>query len=223
MQAKLTHIFTNSVAALLAAFATALFICNITSTNLVQPHESLFGVSMDAFFWMLGAVAVALMLVCIFMRQSRFKLALILWFAANAVIYRLGLQWLGVHNTCGYVSTLARTFAIPSNITASLFDGLFLYLLIASAALLLWNFLKPEEISLKTICAHCGGHIAFSARNLGQKIACPHCQAAIALHRPGNLKMACYFCKEHIEFPSHAIGEKMPCPHCNMDITLKAV
>ena len=74
---------------------------------------------------------------------------------------------------------------------------------------------------LKMPCPSCGGHIKFDTRNLGQKAACPHCQAMITLRKPENLKMACFFCKGHIEFPPHAIGEKMPCPHCKMDITLK--
>src|ERR1035437_4637193 len=112
--------FTDSSVALLAATTAALFICNIANANLVQPHDPLFAVSMDTFFWTLGASAVALMLVCIFMQQPRFKLALILWFATNVVIYGLGLQWQRVHNTRGYVSTLAHTFNLSSNVPASL-------------------------------------------------------------------------------------------------------
>jgi len=214
--------FTDSAAGLLAAFIAALFICNIATTELAQPHDPLFAISMDTFFWILGAGAVALMLVCIYMRQQRFKLSLLLWFATIGVIYRLGLQWQGVHNLRGYVSTLANTFDISSNLTVGLLSFSFLYLFAGSAALLIWNFLaSPEEILLKAFCAHCSGHIAFSARNLGQKIPCPHCQTAITLRKPENLKMSCFFCKEHIEFPVHAIGEKLKCPHCKMDITLK--
>jgi DNA-directed RNA polymerase subunit RPC12/RpoP len=221
-RSQIIRYFTDSSVALLAATSAALSICNIANANLIQPHDPLFAISMDTFFWILGTGAIAVMLVCIFVHQPRFKLALILWFATNLVIYRLGLQWQHAHNTRGYVSTLAHTFNLSSNVTASLLTFLFLYLLTASAALLIWNFLAgPEEVSLKAICAYCGGHIAFSPQNFGQKIPCPHCQTTITLRKPENLKMSCFFCQEHIEFPAHAIGKKLKCPHCNMDITLK--
>lgn len=214
--------FTDSAAGLLAAFTAALFIGNISSAKLTQPHDPVFAIPMDTIFWLLGACSIAMMLACIYMRQRHFKLALLLWFATNVVIYGLGLQRQHAHNTRGYVSTLAHTFNLSSNVTAGLLTFLFLYLLTVSAALLIWNFLAgPEEVTLKAICAHCGGHIAFSPQNLGQKIPCPHCRTTISLRKPENLKISCFFCQEHIEFPAHAIGQKLKCPHCKMDITLK--
>ena len=222
MQAKLTRCFTESAAALLAAFITALYISNVANSKLVQPRDPLFGVPMNVIFWILGAGAIIVMLAAIFMQKSRFKLALILCFTTNLIIYRMGMQWQGVHNPGGYLGTLAHTFNLSTSFTNDLLSLLFLYFFTISTALLLWNFLaKPKEIPLKAFCVHCGGHIAFSAGNLGQKIPCPHCQKETTLRKPDLLKMSCFFCQEHFEFPSHAIGEKMPCPHCNMDITLK--
>ena len=222
MQSKLTLYFTDSAAALLAAFTTALFLCNFASIKLVQPHDPLFVIPMDVFFWILGRVAMAVVLACIFMRQPCLKLALILWFATNLIIYRFGLQWQGVHNLRGYVGSLAYPFNLSNGAANCLLSLLFLYLFIVSAALLLWHFLAgPDEVPLKTVCSLCGGHIAFSHRNSGQNIPCPHCKAIITLGKPENLKTSCFFCKEHIEFPAHALGTKIKCPHCKNDITLK--
>lgn len=185
MQSKLTLYFTNSVAALLAAFTTALFLCNFAGAKLVQPHDPLFAIPMDTFFWILGLVAMAVMLACIFMRQSQFKLAIVLWFAANLNIYRLGLQWQGVHNMRGYIATLAHVFNLSKGVANSLLNFLFLYLFIGSAALLIWSFLaRPEEVPFKTACSHCGGHIEFPVHALGQKISCPHCARTITLLKP---------------------------------------
>ena len=221
MQSKLTLYFTNSVAALLAAFTTALFLCNFASAKLVQPHDPLFAIQLNAFFWILGLGAMAVMFACIFMRQSSLKLALILWFATNLIIYRLGLQWQRVHNIHGYVGTLAQTFNLSNNVANSLLHFLFLYLFIGSVALLLWNFLaRPEEVPFKAACAHCGEHIAFLPQSLGQNIPCPHCKETITLQVPGNLKMSCALCGGHIEFPAHALGQKISCPHCAKTITL---
>jgi hypothetical protein len=177
---------------------------------------------MKSIFWILGAGALGLALAVIFVRHPRFKLALILWFSAVGVIYRLGLQSQGGDNLRGYLGGVAHTFNLTTSFTNSLLNLLFLSLFLGSASLLLWSFLaRAEEVQLKAVCAHCGGHIAFSARNLGQRLPCPHCQKTISLRKPGLLKMSCFFCHGHIEFPAQAIGGKVACPHCKMDITLK--
>ena len=137
------------------------------------------------------------------------------------------MMMMGIHQQGTCIGSLTDPLHLSGGTAGVIISFLPVYLLLGSYMALLWLWLESRKAKaakfLKMSCPACGVHIRFDERNLGRKIACPHCQAAIALHRPGNLKMACYFCKEHIEFPSHAIGEKMPCPHCNMDITLKAV
>jgi DNA-directed RNA polymerase subunit RPC12/RpoP len=222
VQSKPVDYFISSVTALLAAFAAALFLCNIAHAELVAPRDPLFALRTSALFWILGMEAMAVALACVYVRPSRFKLVLVLWFAATLVIYRLGLQWQGVHNLWGYTGSLAHTFGLSNGLAIILLNLLFAYLFTGSAALLLWDCLaRPEEVQLKATCIHCGGHIAFSSGHLGQKIVCPHCSKETTLHKPGILKMSCFFCQQHIEFPPHAIGTKIPCPHCKMDITLK--
>jgi len=221
MLAKLTRCFTDSAAALLAAFATALFIGNVASAGLVPPHDPVFDLSMRLLFWILCAGAIAVVLVSISVRRPPFQLALIFCFAFDVISYALRIQWQG-HNLGGYLGGMANAFDLSAGFVNHSISLFYLYLFFASGALLLCNFLaKPEEIPLKMTCYQCGGHVAFSARNLGQKIACPHCETSITLRRPENLKMSCFFCHEHIEFPVHAIGEKIICPHCKMDISLK--
>ena len=222
VQSKLIHYFISSAIALLGAFAAALFLCNLAHAKLVAPRDPLFELRTSTLFWILGTGATAVTFACIYMRPSRFKLGIVLWFATTVVIYRLGLQWQGVHNLCRYIAGLAHTFGLSSGFAIILLNFLFSYLLTGSAALLLWGCLaRPEEAQLKGACIHCGGHIAFSSGNLGQTILCPHCSEETTLQKPGMLKMSCFFCKGHIEFPAYAIGQKIHCPHCKMDITLK--
>jgi DNA-directed RNA polymerase subunit RPC12/RpoP len=222
VQSKLIQYFISSVTALLGAFAAALFLCNIANAKLVEPREPLFALPTSTLFWILGMEAVTVALACVYMRSSRFKLGVVLWFAATVAIFRLGLQWQGAHNLCGYTASLAQTFGLSNGFAMTLLNLLFSYLFMGSAALLLWDCLaRPEEVQWKTACIHCGGHIAFSSDNLGQKILCPHCFKETTLHKPGMRKMSCYFCNGHIEFPDYAIGEKIRCPHCNMDISLR--
>jgi DNA-directed RNA polymerase subunit RPC12/RpoP len=222
VQSKLTNYFTGSVPGLAGALTAALWLCNVAGATLVQPRDPLLAVPMSTLFWVLGLGAMAVALACTYMRHSRLKLALILWFAATVAIFRLALEWQGVHSLSGYTGSLARTFNLPIGLANTLLNLLFLYLLAGSACLLLWDSLpRPQEVPLKTLCTHCGGHIAFSLGNVGEKVACPHCRMETVLQKLGMLKMSCYFCKGHIEFPTYAIGEKIRCPHCKMDISLK--
>jgi hypothetical protein len=222
VQSKLIHYFISSAITLLAAFAAALFLCNIAHAKLVAPLDPLFALRTSTVFWILGTEAAALALACVYIRPPRLKLGLLLWFAATVVICRLGLHCQGVHSLSGYIASLAHTFGLSNGFAIIVLNLLFSYLFMGSAVLLLWGCLaRPEEVELKGACIHCGGHIAFSSGNLGQKILCPHCSKETTLHKPGMRKMSCYFCKGHIEFPTYAIGEKIHCPHCNMDITLR--
>jgi hypothetical protein len=222
MQTKLTRGFTDSAAALLAALAAMLWMANLASGGLVPPHEPVLLISMRTFFWTLGVMALAVALACIIASNHRLKLALIFWLALNLVVYETGLLSTGAHGAVGYLGALADAFGLSTRMVETFLKALFLYLLTGSAALLVWSWLqKPAIEAYKTACPHCGGHIAFSAGNLGRQIACPHCQKPTTLRKPDLLKMSCFFCKEHIEFPPHALGEKIPCPHCKMDITLK--
>jgi DNA-directed RNA polymerase subunit RPC12/RpoP len=74
---------------------------------------------------------------------------------------------------------------------------------------------------MKMFCPACGGHVKFTAQNIGQQIPCPHCRVAIILRKPDeNLKMSCVLCGGHVEFPPHALGQTIDCPHCAKTITL---
>jgi hypothetical protein len=191
VQSRLIPYFISSVIALLAAFAVAVFLCNLAHAALVAPREPLFALRMSTLFWILGTEATALAFACVYIRPPRLKLGLVLWFAATVVIYRLGLHWQGVHNLSGYTASLAHTFGLSSGVAIIVLNLLFSYLLVGSVGLLLWRCLSSSTTPL------------------------PHHSTTPFL------KTSCYFCKGHIEFPAHAIGEKIHCPHCKMDITLK--
>jgi len=188
MTAKLTRCFTDSAAALLAAMAMALFLGNGASASTASPRELIFMAPMTVFFEILDALTLAVLLGILILRRPGLKLALILWFAIMVAIYRLGVQWHNGHMG-GYLGPLAHTFNLSTGLTNRLLNGVFLYLLAGSALLLAGTWFQtrtipPSPPSYKTACVHCGGHLAFSAPDLGRKIACPHCQTEITLAKP---------------------------------------
>jgi hypothetical protein len=228
---SLPRLFNYSAGALLLAAGVAMFASNGADAGFTQPHDPLLGISMSMMFCVVGTAESCVGLICLFGREMGLKLILILWLALNFLAYQLGLFWaMGPRSFNGYWGNLADAFGISSIAADLILKIVFSYLLIggSSSLLLPWVLARTQKSSnhandyIKIPCPSCGGKIKFSTQNVGQKIACPHCQNNITLREPEeSLKMVCFFCKEHIAFPAYALGEKFPCPHCNMDITLK--
>jgi DNA-directed RNA polymerase subunit RPC12/RpoP len=223
MRRNSIQIFTDSAGALLLALGVAMLLANLSSLGLHQPHDPVLGLTMDTEFWAGGGLLVAFSLLCFFAQSRWLRLALILWLAVDFLVYQIGLRSMGLtHGFSGYLGSLAGAFGVSPWTAEWGLNVLFGYLLLGSCACAVWIWVqKPGKNSLKMSCAACGGHIAFTDKDIGKQTACPHCKAAITLRAPGNLKMSCFFCKEHIEFPAHALGQKIKCPHCKNDITLK--
>lgn len=202
-----------------------MFISNGASIGFVPPRDPIFGVSMTTMFWIVGAIELGVGLICLFGAKAWLKVGLAMWLAVNFLTYRIGMFWtVGPRSFNGYWGNLADAFHITPDTASWMLTVAFSYLLIGGSALLAWSRLRKfpvqtEETFFKIACAHCGGHIKFSAQNDGQKIPCPHCQSTITL-QTSNLKMSCVLCGGHIEFPAHALGQKIPCPHCRATITL---
>ncbi len=215
------QIFTDSAGALMLALGLALMLANLSSLGLHQPHDPIVAVSMDTVFWVGGVLLLGFASICLFAKSRWLRLALILWLAVDFLVYQFGLRSMGiVHGFSGFLGSLAGAFGLSPKLAELALNAVFAYLLLGSCACALWIWWNRRN-SLKMACAACGGHIAFTVKDLGKQTACPHCKAGVTLREPGNLKMSCFFCKEHIEFPAHALGQKIKCPHCKGDITLK--
>lgn len=225
-QSKVIFWFTNSAGILLTAAGVAMFVGTGANAGFLPPHDPLFEISMPAVFWIVGAIGLGVGMVCLFGKQAWVKLSLVLWFALNFCAYLLGLFWTaGPHSFDGYWCGLADSFGISPLTLNLILEMACLYLLAGSSALLAWSRLRQitdqKAGYLKIPCPSCGGKIKFPPANIGQQIACPHCQSAVILRKPDEkLKMTCVLCGGHVEFPAHAIGQKIQCPHCAKTITL---
>jgi hypothetical protein len=222
MQPKIVRCFADSAGVLLAAMAAVMFITNLATANLVQPRDAVLLVSMRTVLWVVGAIGLAVALICLFGKQPSLQMALVLWLATNLLVYQIGMFWTGgQRGSRGYLGNVADAFGIGPDTAYWLLKAVCLYLFIGSLVSLLLVWRENSKGYLKAVCAQCGGHVAYPPQGLGKSISCPHCQATMTLRAPGNLKMSCFFCKEHIEFPAHGLGQKIRCPHCKNDITLK--
>jgi DNA-directed RNA polymerase subunit RPC12/RpoP len=185
MQAKATRFFTNSAGTLLLAVALAMFIANWASAGLTQPHDPVLMVPMQNLFWIVGIIALVVAMICLFDKRVWLKITLVLWLAVNLFAYQIGFLLKGSHAGFSvYLNSLAEAFGITSHTAYLILEIVFLYLLVGSLASLLWLWVGNAKGYLKNACVHCGKHIEFPAKGVGQKIACPHCGAMVTLQKP---------------------------------------
>ena len=226
MQTKPDRLFLDSAGILSLIAATALAIGAQAPAYLLQPHDSIFMMSIPTLFRVVAGVFFILSLLCLFGKAGKMQAAWMAWLATNLGVFWLGLFWSSHGNLSGYFANLPDAFGISARMAGIGAGAMLGFLFLGSCLCLVWIW-REEKVdravdARKMFCPACGGHIKFAARNAGQQIACPHCQAGIVLQAAGTLKMVCVLCGGHVEFPAHAAGQKIKCPHCKNDITLKA-
>ena len=165
------QMFTDSAGALLLALGLALLLANLSSLGLHQPHDPILGLTMDTAFWICGGLLVAFSLLCFFAKNRWLRLALILWLAVDFAVYQFGLHSMGLtHGFGGYLGSLAGAFGVTPRTAEWGLNVLFGYLLLGSCACAVWIWVqKPGKHSLKMTCAACGGHVAFTDKDLGNR------------------------------------------------------
>ncbi len=224
--------FLNTVKMSLITFSLMLFWFNLNNLQLVSPNDPLTGFSLRSVFWFTGTISFGVAVACHLLKSHFARLLLTIWIAVFFLLYCVGHWLISSLAIYGCIQYLSAMFGLSSQLLAALACVFLLYFLVGGLCFIGCFWLDKGKMalqekglasgeSLKNICPTCGGHILFSAVNLGQTTFCPHCQASVTLRKQEELKMSCFFCKGHIKFPPHAIGEKISCPHCKMNITLK--
>jgi hypothetical protein len=141
MQARATRFFTNSAGALLLAVALAMFIANWASAPLTQPHDPVLMVPMQNLFWIVGAVALVVAMVCLFGERVWLKMTLILWLVVNLLAYQIGFSLKGGHSGFSvYLNSLAEAFGISPIAAGLILQIIFVYLLLGGCVFLVFKY-----------------------------------------------------------------------------------
>jgi len=222
------------------------FVIAAGNAQVLALPDPMLGIPLRFAVLLVGGIELAIALVCLFGRQTKFQTGLLAWLSTNFVVLWIGLFWMNLHPQATCIGSLTDPLHLSRGLAGLIIQLLPLGLLLGSCAALfqLWlskkgnatqPSMRPVTImadtdragsavlarSLKISCTACGGHVEFPSNRLGEKIPCPHCRTVLTLQKSRNMKMSCSACDGHIEFPSHALGQKIPCPHCSRDITLK--
>jgi hypothetical protein len=225
MSKTLIRPFIHSAGGILLAAALIRFFIATGHSPVLALPDPMLGISLRFALLIAGGIELTFALFCLFGSNIRLQTGLLAWLSTCFMMFWLGLFWMHCHLQGTCLGSLNDPLHLSRGMAGTIMAFMPLYLLLGSYAAMVWLWLEVRRAQaakfIKMSCPACGNHLRFDGRNLGQRIACPHCQTDIILQKPDLLKMSCFFCQEHIEFPAHAIGEKIHCPHCNMDITLK--
>jgi DNA-directed RNA polymerase subunit RPC12/RpoP len=224
---------------LLAAAAIRFLIATGHAQVLALP-EPLLGVPLRDAVIGVGAFELIVALICLFGRRLGLQIGWLVWLATSYIVACIGLLAMHCHPQGTCIGGLTDPLHIHHGTLGYLFELIPVILVLGSyVAAISWWFssdVRKARLTearqfatlqgaatglMKMACPACGSHISFSAKNIGQQIRCPRCQAAITARQSDEyLKMTCGFCGGHVEFPARAIGQTIACPHCAKEIAL---
>jgi hypothetical protein len=90
---------------------------------------------------MLLAAALEIVVVVLVLRARDIvrKAALLLWIGSVFLVYRMGLWWVGFEGSCRCLGNMGDVFGISPENADWIAKGILVYLVVGSAAILLWH------------------------------------------------------------------------------------
>ncbi len=123
--------FSLSAGLLLIAMAMLHIIGN-QGENVLQPVDPVFGISTRHVFWVLAGLEVLVATVCLFFKETDFKIISVLWFTSTLLLYRLALLYFGVKTIGAYYDTMAWNFGVSTGVMNFLLAFVTAYLWLGS-------------------------------------------------------------------------------------------
>jgi DNA-directed RNA polymerase subunit RPC12/RpoP len=175
--------FTSVSAIALLAIGLAFLVSDVSSLHLTEPKDPLFNIPIRLVLLVVAAVFIGVATTCLSLKAAWLQLGLLLWASANFLVYEGVLFYGDQHiSLAPYLSCVANAYALsPRVLSAAL--NLVLICIFAGGLMLSGALWAKNHFLNRISCDKCGGHIAFSSRDEGRSIDCPHCSARVVLTR----------------------------------------
>lgn len=144
MQRKLIKYFVYSAGVLFAFTAIAKFVSSSGDARILQNPDPILGIPFRHVFWIVGALELAIALICFFNNSIGLQVGLIAWIGSSFLVYHVGLVLVSYRKPCPCLGNLTDALHIPPQIADVAMKIILAYLLIGSYATLfgLWRHRK---------------------------------------------------------------------------------
>lgn len=115
---------------LLLATATAKFFTLHDDPKYLYEEDPVLLVSWRTVMFLAASVESGIALICFLASRSRIAPVSITWFAAMAIIYRVGLQWLGYQKPCRCMGSFAEVVGIQESVLERVLVGGLVFLIL---------------------------------------------------------------------------------------------
>jgi hypothetical protein len=126
--------FVCSAGVLLFGTAIAKLLSAGGRAPILDQTDPFFSISFRHLFWIVGAIELAVALVCFFGQQPKIQMWLVAWLSTSFLVYRIGLVWIGYQRPCPCLGSLTDALRISSHLAGVIMGSLLGYLIAGSFA-----------------------------------------------------------------------------------------
>jgi len=187
MEPKWIRAFVYSAGGLLLAAALGRFIIGLGTAPVLDLPDPLLEIPLRYAVLGVGAMELAVALVCLFGKSLGPQVGLVAWLATNWAVYRIGLFWVSCHLECTCLGSLTDPLHLPRGAPGYLLEYLPVYLAVGSYGALFWLMRHPRRSKPPGLTAlssnTCATDLDVPPSTVSQHVACPQLNTPVTMHR----------------------------------------
>ena len=144
-QPKIIQVFLLSAGIVLLMTAVAKLVSAAGSARVLDVPSPILLISFRHLFLLVGAMELAVAIVCFFSKQVLFQSWLLAGLITNFTLYRFSLHWVGYHKPCSCLGNLTDELHISPQTADVAMKIILVYLLIGSYSTLFWLWRQHRQ------------------------------------------------------------------------------
>jgi hypothetical protein len=139
-QKPIAWVFIGTALLLLAVTALAKILAATAEARILGQPDPLLGLILMRQSMLLAAALEIVVVVLVWRAPTVLRRAgLLLWIGSVFLLYRIGLWWVGFEGSCRCLGNVGDVFGISAETADWIAKGILVYVLVGSAAILLWH------------------------------------------------------------------------------------
>jgi len=142
---KAIRFFTQSAGVILLATAAGKLVSANGSARILQIFDPILSITFRDVFVIISLIEIVVAFICLFGKQVRWQISLLVWLVTNFVIYRIGLFLIGYHKPCPCLGNFTDALYISQQTADTAMKIILAYLLIGSYTSLFWLWRQKRQ------------------------------------------------------------------------------